>query len=420
MEMLNAAGDIIIDSIVITSSNGNQLDISRLVVNLEIYEDLFSPIISGNMSIIDSLNLTENMPFIGEELITIKAHTPRFTGKNNIIDYTFLVYKLTDRTITSDSSVAYILHFCSTEMYADANIALSRTYSGKISDTANKLLNIEGLATTKTANIETTINNHTHTSNYWSPFRNLNFLARRAINKDSASNYLFFENKFGFQFVAMSSLFQQPVFQTYFYDNYYQDIVALKGTIKDFDKEYARIRKFDVSTVFDYIERSTSGLYNAKLISHDLVTKKYSVKTLSYVEQFPKTFHLNKFPITTEKVISLDNSDIFVNHKHHSLYNGFGDNLSSRWMLERNNLIAQLSAFKISITVAGKTNMTVGQIIDVVVYKNQPIEKTDVNVKDKYFSGKYIISAINHEIGNNQHFMHMECIKESSLINFET
>ena len=72
---------------------------------------------------------------------------------------------------------------------------------------------------------------------------------------------------------------------------------------------------------------------------------------------------------------------------------------------------------KVEITVLGRTDYTVGQKIKLKLYKKQAIDKQDVDIDDKVFSGYYIISSIRHKINNQLHECVFELIKDSFDIN---
>jgi hypothetical protein len=71
-------------------------------------------------------------------------------------------------------------------------------------------------------------------------------------------------------------------------------------------------------------------------------------------------------------------------------------------------------ANKISITVPGRTDYTVGQKVGVVLNRIEPLSPKDKDITDKMFSGYYIIAAINHYVDREKHECYMELIKESS------
>ena len=107
-EVIRFAGDVSIDKIQIISANGYGQEVTNQVIALEIYEDLFSPFISGVMAFKDSLDLANLFPFVGEEYVNIAIHTPSMTGPANVINDQFYIYKMTNRETQGNLSLIHI------------------------------------------------------------------------------------------------------------------------------------------------------------------------------------------------------------------------------------------------------------------------------------------------------------------------
>ena len=182
-EVIRFAGDVSIDNIEVISSNGFGADIANQVVALEIYEDLFSPFISGVLAVKESLDLTNLFPFVGQEYLNLRIHTPTFSGKDKIIDDQFYIFKLNNRAKIGDRNVVYELHFISREAIVDINKKVSRAYEGKISDIAKSIVTdkVTGLESTKNMIIEPTPNGVKFVSNFWSPIKNLNYIKSNCV-----------------------------------------------------------------------------------------------------------------------------------------------------------------------------------------------------------------------------------------------
>jgi hypothetical protein len=73
---LRFAGDVSIDKIRIITSKGVAQDISAQVITIQLYEDLFSPFITGSLIIKESLDLVNVLPFAGEEQVELEISTP--------------------------------------------------------------------------------------------------------------------------------------------------------------------------------------------------------------------------------------------------------------------------------------------------------------------------------------------------------
>ena len=64
-EQIKFAGDVNIASLTISSLvTGNKFDISHQVAGIHIFEDMFSPFITGSLSFMESLDFAANFPFV--------------------------------------------------------------------------------------------------------------------------------------------------------------------------------------------------------------------------------------------------------------------------------------------------------------------------------------------------------------------
>jgi hypothetical protein len=64
-------GGIKLNSAVIINHQNQAIDVSQLVIQLMLYENMFAPFITGELQISDAAALTELLPFIGEEMLVL-------------------------------------------------------------------------------------------------------------------------------------------------------------------------------------------------------------------------------------------------------------------------------------------------------------------------------------------------------------
>jgi len=64
-QVLRFAGDVSIDKVKIITTKGFYQDVGAQVINVQFYEDLFAPFITGSLILKDSLDLVNLFPFIG-------------------------------------------------------------------------------------------------------------------------------------------------------------------------------------------------------------------------------------------------------------------------------------------------------------------------------------------------------------------
>ena len=420
---LRFAGDVDIERVEIVSSAGRGVEVTNMVAEIQIFEDIFAPCVTGTVTITDSIDLVNVFPFVGEEKIILRIRTPSIPDKmkESRIDQQFFIYKMSDRKVLGDKNVFYILHFCSYELVSDANLKLSRSFEGKISDIAKKMMKTEIVKSDLPMDIEETKNSVKYISNYWSPYKNMNFLAERAISTSNVPNYVFFENRHGLNFVSLSGLFAKKDREQYTYDSF-QRVPRERGSIINPEATFSRFLDYTIETGFDYIERINSGMFGSKMISHDILTKKYSTQNVSMFTNFEQEKHLNKYPVSTQDVLARYNSNIFNYPKYNSHMNGSGDDGVQNWLQRRVSLMAQTHAYRMTAEVPGRTDITVGEIVSVKIYKSSQTLKEDENdsLVDNMFSGRYIISALNHRITREKHEIHMELLKDSLIVDPKT
>ena len=76
-----------------------------------------------------------------------------------------------------------------------------------------------------------------------------------------------------------------------------------------------------------------------------------------------------------------------------------------------------LNKYKVNIEVLGRTDYTVGQVVELYIPKATQITKEDPDPRDMILSGNYLVSAISHVINRENHTCNIELIKNSVLVN---
>jgi hypothetical protein len=414
---LRFAGDVNISKAVIVSSKGVYQNITNQILQVRVYEDLFSPFITGSLIIKESFDFTNLLPLVGEEYIELKIVTP--TVKQGTIEGTFHIYKMSDKTKFGDRSTAYELNFISIESLIDTNKKISKVFAGKISDIVTTLASdkVDGLETKKKILVENTRNTIKYISNYWSPIKNLSFLAENSISETQSPSFLFFENRDGFNFRSLERLYKAEPMQKFIMDRYTRDDFPKGGNILNIMEDYKRIGEINYITNYDYIDRVRSGMLASKLISYDSTKKTYTVKNYNAAKRFSSQNHLNKYPVFSQNVIARANAQHILFPRAFETFTSFGDTTNARILQERISFMKMAESHKVQISVPGRCDYTVGMVVDLTLYQNKPIKKTDRQDEliDKVNSGKYLVSAIFHDIKSNGHDCWLELIKDSMM-----
>ena len=130
---LQFAGEFLVLKCELMTTNGTTYDIRQLVQSINIYEDIFSTAVSGDITIKDTNNMVFNGPIIGEEKLLLKIQTPqRNPNDNTIIDYTdtpLSVYKLNNVQGAGENALLYSLNFTTQEAMRNQVSRVSQSYN---------------------------------------------------------------------------------------------------------------------------------------------------------------------------------------------------------------------------------------------------------------------------------------------------
>ena len=418
---LRYAGDVNIEKIDIITPKGVYINVKNQLIQIRIFEDIFSPFTSLSLTIRESQDFINALPLRGEEIVNLEISTPTFDKEELFFKGKYYVYKISDRQLLTDRNTVYTLNCISYEALIDLNMKQSKSYKGNIADMVKEFLGKEGFNTTKKYNIEPTKNSTKYVSNYWSPVKNLNFLATQAITNEGNASYLFFENRRGFNFVSLEKLYQQNTYQKFIKDNYTRDTTGNTST-RNVERDYQRILDFKVRVPFDALKFTNSGTYASKLYSYDLVKKKYVAKEYNALSNFSKSAHLNKVPLYTDAKPVSPSNFIFNEIKHYGSHTGFADTSNVNIQQQRNSKMGIIRSNVIEINVFGRTDYTVGQKVYVELPKPTVLTEKDQSNTDResgyidtVYSGNYIITAINHVISREKHTCIIELSKDSKI-----
>lgn len=414
---LKFAGDVEISELLLISLNGQAANVLNQVVTLEIHEDILSPFMSLSLVLRESQDFMNLFPFIGEEYLQLKVKTPDIA---QIISGKFYVYKMSDRTYTKEREVMYTIKAISQEFLTESNVKLSKPISGNIGESALRLLGSEGLNTSKAKNIDATLNKTKFIANFWSPVQCLSMLTTSAISVYGSPSYMFYENRQGFNFKSINNLLRQSTYQTFTKDNYSRKESSFDtSSTKDPAEDYKRIMSIDIPVVTDYIEDIQSGQLKSRLVSYDIVTKKYTVKDYS-IKKDPGSFVLlNKSLPYSKYSISNAASTMINMPKYYNNFDTYSDVTNSSTIQKRLSFFKNLEKHKIEIEVLGRVDYTIGQIVELKLPRISQITKDDTDPYDKMLSGRYLITALTHYISRNEHTCKMEIVKNSVMFDLE-
>ena len=137
-ERLQKAGDYILDGVLIVGSSGARINVADQVQELNIYESINSPFISGNLLISDNSGIAEALPLLGQERLLFKLRTPSHEGTVDFNNYHAIIYNIQKRFSSSEREHIIIMNWTTVDHLKNIRTKISASFKGTISDIVQK------------------------------------------------------------------------------------------------------------------------------------------------------------------------------------------------------------------------------------------------------------------------------------------
>lgn len=369
------ARDFRIEAIQLISASGIAMDITKLVVEIQVRQDMYLGFLSGEMMIMDGIDVHSQLGLHGEEYIFLHLKVPEQDLK---LKKAFRIYKVANRENNSQqSSQRYLVYFTSDEMYHAQRINISKAYrSTTLAEIAKDVLinylnvaeNRIFISTQDTRQLSIIVGN-------WKPSYTLNWLASRGVG----SPHFFFETFEGFHWKSLKAIYAEgtKIKVPFFFEN--------KRGNKDLDMDKFAIDSVEARRDFDIISTISSGGHGISLTTIDPITQ--SVVTNDYDLSDISTLYKN--PVMTGK----------TDPKSHLLTYLNTSNID-QW-ITRNMHLSVLNNSLIEIVIPGNMGAQIGSLINLrLPYVLPP---ADGDQWDDVKTGKYLVVAANHKFDLTAH-----------------
>lgn len=390
--------DAAIDKLSITTNNGKDFDLKYLMVDLSIFEDIYSFVMSGYVMIKDGIGIIEQMNLTGNELITINFGKTSNDGGDPLY---FRLYSIPKRNPVGNLSTEYVkLHFCSEELILSEQIKVTKAYKGKEISTIIRdiLTNYLKVPAYRPLYIQSTTGVYDFNIPSVKPLEAISWLsnyARPAGNSNmKLADMLFFETQAGYNFASLSTLASSGVKRTY---KYQQQNITPEGPLED----VISILDYEFVKTFDTLNEISSGAYANKLLSLDPITRTACTTIFNYSTDYKKTLNPNDTFTDTSNLTRSPNSVIKMgignSNQTKNSYITQGsvahDIFLETFVPNRTAQISLANYTVVKIKIPGDPFITAGNVVQF----NFPSLTTEKGL-DKNYSGKYLVTAVRHMI----------------------
>lgn len=404
-----------IKELVLIGKNGVQQDLTSFYSELNIFDSVLQPCLTGNILIQDSAGLSDLFLFDGNDFL--KLHIGKVDEDILDIKRVFRIYKQSDRTVTNQNTESYILHFISEEYITSQIKKVTQYYSGTYTEMAKKVLRDymkcpEVKITDGQFDDSYGVRGHNFPG-YFNPIECIMSLTKLAIDKEQRPCFLFYENIFGYNFASLTYLLKNPPVCNINFD-------PKNLNISNESRQFTGARYFKVIQQFDILTNIKNGVYSGKYLAMDKATSSFMQINQDYNSiNHPES--LNNGPAVGN--LRTIEGDLLNSYTEASITEGTTNLISSsvqkireaspgefenkinyeQILLQRKSILTNLFSQRVKLVVPG--NFAISSGVNVYLHVPKYSEKVDgENNLDRTLYGHYLIIAARHKLTpDNKH-----------------
>ena len=381
-------------------------DITTGVTECHIWQDINTPSWSCSIACNDTSNMIQAIPIKQGSKVTVMLKSDTVDSLACQKQFQFIIYKIDGRDVIKSKNQGYTLHAITETFLKNQSTRVQKYYSNTpdkiVSSIISDRLGGSVITTSASEKISVIVPNLT-------PFVAANWLGKFAVYSNQA-DYLFF----------MSDL-NQYKFKS-FEDMYSSDSsgLTLKQGVANIRNEAAALDKNDAFNMlhyqidhYDALSNLAGGFYGSTTVTYDIYNQKWETKPFkfgddnsqdktnsatagaSFLSDADKAFQA--FVPVHDKMVDCDHPN-----KKAQVDKYAGSRRSAMLKLEQDRLFVQLAGQTKYWEILGKSIE-----VDMQTHEDFSGEKLD-----KYYSGKYLVAAIEHVIAGKEYYVNLELIKK--------
>jgi len=406
------------------NSKGGIFDITNLIEEISLYDNLFMPVLSGHILITDTSRLIDQITLIND---VIQIHITKMVDEEFAsFRKAFRIYSITDRKNINNTSEAYIMHFVAEELIQSDQQKITKNYDSTYTEVVEKILKQNlNINRSKIGIVEKSFGIRRINVNNLRPLDALEWCAKRALGPKNSPDFLFFANRTGYNFVSLSNLLIQ---------NSILNINFSPKNLSNGDEffELSKARSFEVLSQFDVISKLRSGADAGTFMGFDPITRTMGAKFISGDQTHKNVEHGNKNQVTTT-VINPDGTSnktsynakqtLSINSERRKISDYIKkndptsiskDEKQEMFLHQRQTILTNLMQKRLKIVMPGNFQLSSGFNVTVDASGFSARTKGEDANADLSLSGKYIITGTRHIIGFRSHVTVIEIATDST------
>jgi len=422
-----------------SNDQSRTIDISNGTVSVDYYEDIFSPIITAKVKVINVGSSVENkksgelqsiyngLPLRGGERVALKIagnskRNPGLDFRKSFKDY-FYVSSITD-VISEANREVFTLNLVPREAITNETIRVPIKFKpeSKISESVKKIIT-EYLKTDKIGKIDDTSNKYGFIGNMRKPFTILIWLASKGVpvsSGDSTAGFFFYQTKDGFQFRSIDSLIDQKPVETYIYS---PTTVTYDNEDNKVDNNDIKILNYNTTKNQNLIEKLRLGTYASQRMFFDPLNftfTDYSKGKFTF-KDYSKNKNIGSDSLKLPKISSSSNQSLgespsrmitaFLDRG--TMNSDLSEDLNSNPELYQSQTLMRYNILftqTLNVMIPSDTRLKAGDLIECLFPR---ISETDAKDYDPDQSGLYMIKELCHHFDAQNSYTSLKLIRDT-------
>ena len=406
--------------VILTPSNGEVRDITDLCAQISIRESLYAGSLQCDINILDAANVLEKLKVVSGEVLDLLITRRLTDGQSDKYSHSFRISEVSSYAKLKPGTQTYVLKCISEHAYMSQLHTISKPFDNVpgqlIQNICTDVLAIDPEELSINTETKQTIKGIYPRMR---PMYLINWLTRRSY--DNGSPFFFYETLGqGIHFDSYENMINKESHNEYMHSPFMNTTVGSEENIKQLKNKILKIAT-DLN-MSKYID-AANGAYSSTLHTLDIATKTYKKTTYEY----GKDLKLNKNGVLPNKLL-FDDRAIESHRESTNFYvslntsaAGGGSNYhapNDTDILTANAYIENMDGTVLTINIYGDFKLSVGMVISCNVMKSVDNAESERG-KDKYLSGKYLVTSINHRF-EDEYIMEVLLKKDSYIESLDT
>ena len=404
---------------------GADIDITPLVVKINLIESLYAPTIVAQISLKDAANFMEEFPVCGHERVhLILERIEHDTEVEKRIELKFIVteYPLYGKQEGGNANVqAYTLSAISEHAFLSSIKKISRQFNGQTDKEIIKILQ-EDLGHYNIRQLGTVITAAKGVLPRMKPLEACEWFRSRSCDNPESPIFLYQTIDGVIHLVSYSELIKEKV------HGVYKDTRAFTQnpqSIEDYKERATRLLSVTSNLRFGRVFQSQSGAFASKMNYVDIATKTYGTKHYGY--NIEKNTLTGNPPFSSAfKISDKGLGEYYDAHSNKVSLNtlAYGEQLNTNVLRKDyeqkvRSFTESLETMTHDIRIYGDYEFHPGKVITLKFPKALDPAEAELSTEDdhpgedKLLSGKYLVTSAQHTFENGEYFINARVKRDS-------